>query len=715
MLSFRSQPPRRPRSGPKVVGLLGLLVGLPGLVLAYFGVLSVRSEAVVARAQFQERCEEVAADLYGELERRFAGLDQGLLRGVSRAGDAWVDPTATGDALVAALPDVEGLLVLDGNGSILYPPPNAISLEDATFRRIGDVDRSFMGESFRLGEDAEIRGDDPAAAAAAYAASVPGIPGDRGKALAMNAWARALLKDGRPGEARAVWQGITRDHPGEQDWNGFPLATLARYQIGLSYLQQGELVPSARAFSDLLADQMRRPWSYGGFAEGVIARKLLLHLDSGRLVEALPPGERPDLDAARAHFAEASRRQRDQAATLALLPVLREDRATSEDARVQYSRDDVGDVRILTARVRWSAPGVKRLFIFTLDEGRLLGRLRDLIAGAARVNPEIRISLVDSREGPLPLRSSGEGALYSLEPWVAGMMLVVGRGDPSKVDAQLARARGVRVGMVAAFTLLILFGAGVTARAVLREMDIARLRTDFVSNVSHELRTPITTIRLMGEMLAMGAVPTEEKRREYYQTIVTESERLSRLINNVLDFARLEEGRKKFRFALADVGECVRQVARTTADYLHGEGFEFEVEVAPDLPRLWFDSDAIVQALVNLLTNAVKYSRRERRVRLTARRERSTVVLAVRDRGEGIDPKDLKHIFEKFYRGGDALTRETRGAGLGLSIVRAIVDAHGGKVRVESRPGQGSTFSIVLPVRKEPPADLPTPPEEQVA
>ena len=252
--------------------------------------------------------------------------------------------------------------------------------------------------------------------------------------------------------------------------------------------------------------------------------------------------------------------------------------------------------------------------------------------------------------------------------------------------------------MIAGLLVIIIVGILVIGRAVSREMEIARLKSDFVSNVSHELRTPLTTIRIMAEMLALGAVPAGPKQEEYFRNIVSESERLSRLINNVLDFARIEEGRKKFSFGMGDIGDAVYEVERITGDYVRSEGFTLSCEVADDLPPTAFDRDAVIQALINLMSNAVKYSGEDKRIEMGARIERDSITLSVRDHGPGIDERDVPHLFEKFYRGGDHMTREVRGAGLGLSIVHHIVSAHGGRMQVQSKLGEGSTFEMILPV-----------------
>jgi signal transduction histidine kinase len=309
--------------------------------------------------------------------------------------------------------------------------------------------------------------------------------------------------------------------------------------------------------------------------------------------------------------------------------------------------------------------------------------------------------LMDLRVDPRGGAALGE-AVRDLDPWLPGHSLVVDVGAGG-LDRGRSQARWTRSAVILALLVAILSGIVVIARGVSREVEIARLKSDFVSNVSHELRTPLTTIRIMAEMLALGAVPSGEKQAQYHKNIVSEAERLTRLINNVLDFARIEEGRKKFQFGMGDVGDAVFEVERIVGEYARKEGFELSVAVADDLPATAFDRDAIVQALINLVSNAVNYSRDDKRVEVGARTERDSIVLWVQDHGPGIDARDLPHLFEKFYRAGSHLTREVGGTGLGLSIVKHIVEAHGGRVSVQSRLGEGSRFEVELPVQD--PAD----------
>jgi signal transduction histidine kinase len=232
---------------------------------------------------------------------------------------------------------------------------------------------------------------------------------------------------------------------------------------------------------------------------------------------------------------------------------------------------------------------------------------------------------------------------------------------------------------------------------VSKEMSLARLKSDFVSNVSHELRTPLALIRLYAETLEMGRLNSQQKHQEYYQIIRKESERLSALINNILDFSRIEAGRKEYDFRETDLRELVRTTLDSYRYQIEEQGFIFEEKIE-SVPPLRVDREAMARSLVNLVNNALKYSADKKYLEVNLYRENGLVNLEVIDHGIGIPRQEQNKIFEKFYRVGDPLVHNTRGSGLGLSLVRHIVQAHGGQVSVDSIPGQGSKFTIVLPV-----------------
>jgi signal transduction histidine kinase len=249
----------------------------------------------------------------------------------------------------------------------------------------------------------------------------------------------------------------------------------------------------------------------------------------------------------------------------------------------------------------------------------------------------------------------------------------------------------------------LMLGAGLylVYTNVRREAHLSRLKSDFVANVSHELKTPLALIRLFAETLELGRVPTEDKARQYYRVINKESQRLTQLINNILDFSRIEAGRKEYRFAPTNVGRIVNEVLEAYRFQIEQQGFELKVEVEPDLPEVEADSEALGQALLNLVNNAIKYSRETRSITLAVRRAGDRLAISVTDKGIGVPKAEQRKIFEKFYRGEASLVHETKGSGLGLSLVEHIMEAHGGSVEIDSTPGKGSTFTLLLPLTQK--------------
>lgn len=255
--------------------------------------------------------------------------------------------------------------------------------------------------------------------------------------------------------------------------------------------------------------------------------------------------------------------------------------------------------------------------------------------------------------------------------------------------------------ILASLSILLITGLFFTYRGVSSTVELAKLKSDIVSNVSHELRTPLALIRLYAETLELGRIPTEEKKLEYYRIVRKESERLTALINNILDFSRIEAGKKEYEFRETDLPSLVRDTLESYRYQIEQNGFHYEEHISNDLPPVKVDREAIARSLLNLVNNAIKYSSSEKYLAVSLYRESGSVKLDVVDHGIGIPRAEQGRIFDKFYRVCDPLHHESKGSGLGLSLVLHIVRAHGGEIAVESTPGKGSKFSIVLPLDPE--------------
>jgi len=316
------------------------------------------------------------------------------------------------------------------------------------------------------------------------------------------------------------------------------------------------------------------------------------------------------------------------------------------------------------------------------------------------------VMMLTSRDDVTPLATSSnynggkpevQRAMMDVFP---GLMLGI-RYRGTTISALSARFLRTNYLVLGGLSLLMAGGIFLSYRNINREMALAKLKSDFVSNVSHELRTPLSSIRLFAETLEMGRLKSPEKAQEYYRIIRKESERLTALINNILDFARIEAGRKEYDFRETDIGELVRNTLDSCRFQFEQQGFTCEERIEPDLPKLRVDREAIERSVLNLVNNAVKYSSNEKFLKVDAYRSNGSVKIEVIDHGIGIPCSDHQKIFEKFYRASDPLVHNTKGSGLGLSLVKHVVEAHGGEVGVSSDPGHGSKFTITLPVEAQ--------------
>jgi signal transduction histidine kinase len=295
---------------------------------------------------------------------------------------------------------------------------------------------------------------------------------------------------------------------------------------------------------------------------------------------------------------------------------------------------------------------------------------------------------------------------------VPGFRVEVALANPDQYYAR-QRARTLVFGLLIALSAVtVLIGFVAAWRAFLRQKHLSEMKSNFVSSVSHELRAPIASVRLMAEELDDLDGSDREKSRGYHKFIVQECRRLSSLIENVLDFSRIEQNRKRFEFEPTDLSALTQAVVRLMEAYGAERKVGVRLVISGEPMPVELDGQALQQVLVNLLDNAIKHSPAQSTVvvgleypalmadNTAPQQTAETVRIYVEDSGEGIPAEDHERIFERFYRRGSELRRETQGVGLGLAIVKFITEAHGGKVTVRSALGQGSRFTIELPVNR---------------
>jgi two-component system phosphate regulon sensor histidine kinase PhoR len=249
--------------------------------------------------------------------------------------------------------------------------------------------------------------------------------------------------------------------------------------------------------------------------------------------------------------------------------------------------------------------------------------------------------------------------------------------------------------------VILLLGAWFVFKNIRKQIKLNQLKTDFISNVSHEIRTPLALINMYSETLEMGRVPSEEKKMEYYKVINTEANRLSRMVNKILNFSRIERGKREYHFTSCNLNVEIETILENYKQHFDQNGFEIQFDMDHSLPELKLDKEAIGEALINLIDNAMKYSADVKRIEIRTFFQAAQVYLEVKDYGIGIAKKDQAFVFDKFFRVTSGnLALKAKGSGIGLSIVKHIMDAHQAKVELESLEGKGSSFTLIFPVNK---------------
>lgn len=249
--------------------------------------------------------------------------------------------------------------------------------------------------------------------------------------------------------------------------------------------------------------------------------------------------------------------------------------------------------------------------------------------------------------------------------------------------------------------VILTFGAVIMVRAVAHEMEILKIKSDFVSAVSHEFKTPLTSIKALIERLKEGKVKDSAKMEQYFSLISQDAERLTRLVRNILDFSKIEEGKKEYEFSKTDIGQIILQQIDNFRKDETQKKIKIHTTIPENIPRLYADEDALAQAFNNLIDNALKFSPEGKEIYIHLKAEKENVIVEFIDQGAGIPQDELNKIFDKFYQGRNALRQSVKGAGLGLTLAKHIVEAHGGRISVKSKLGQGSTFSLIFPINKD--------------
>ncbi len=562
----------------------------------------------------------------------------------------------------------DSVIVLNPDGSVAYPSPAPALRADPLETRLDWVAaRSIESQRFYSG------------AADSYAAISQSDPDASVAARAMQASVRCLLRNGAKAEAiRAIEAHFTAGRLMRGIDAQGRLIAADEQLLALTLMDRADprYLPAAARLHALVADYRSLP---------IPGPQRLFLMDE--LPTSAPPSSFPSDIAAPSSFPTHTAKV-GQALSPANPPAEPPDfpthaaeRLAAQFLEAQLPRASTGALEPAGLPDLWKLGRPSGRAIALFHTATVLAAMRNLTGGSQSVFN------VASPAGTSSDRWTSIGPRFPgwriTDPFVAGA-----------VSVSPGPSRYLWIALLA--IALVALAALAAAQALRRQWRLARLKTDLVAAVSHELKTPLASVRLLVETLLEDERPVG-RTREYLEMIARENLRLSRLIGNFLTFSRLERNLRKFDIRDVSPARLVEAVVESAEDRLRAPDCRFEVQVAPDLPPVRADEDALVTVLLNLLDNAWKYTPGEKRIALRASCQNGHVVFSVADNGIGVAPRERKKIFRRFYQVDRRLARASGGCGLGLSIVDFIVRAHGGVVEVESQPGKGSTFSVVMP------------------
>lgn len=688
-------------------------IGLPSLFLAYLAFRGIQNDRALVEKNRLDEHRRLSGLITREVDENISKVEQTLLDTIAdRRGDSQPAFISSLESFKQQYSLVEEVFLFENLKRIHFPAAKLLFLPDGSMNPFSTSDwPTSLAGKMQISEQMEFQQKKYQKALAAYQQAFDQASDVQMKGKLLNAIARVQKKSELFQNAIKSYETMALNYSQVRIADGIPLGLAARFELGSLFLTIQDSSRSIETFFDLYKALISREWTLEKAQYEFFARNIENSIDDTFSKGPLDSKLQSYKNTFQA-LAEEEKKQRERTERLLSF----QESAAELEAKIAKDLSESDSVKRLSLEIRRHyylvslldpAPGdgyraneIWGLLFspdFLRDNVLHPALRRQVLSGetAWTIKGNDGRPILTSENAPsgaATVRTNFEG---NFPNWT----LEFYQQNPRLLETFLTSRRGLYFYMFLLIAGILVFGLILTVRTVTRELELAKMKSDFVSTISHEFKSPLTSIRQLAEMLQTGRVPSEERRQEYYDVLLEQSERLTLLTDNVLNLARIEEGRKEYQFEKVDMAALLREIVTTIQDRVRHEGFFIEVKLEEPLPSVMADRTAIIQAVTNLMDNAIKYSDKEKKIKVSSFAEDQKLVITVKDFGVGIKKEEIDKVFERFYRGGDELTRTVKGSGLGLTLVKEIIEAHRGHVQVESEPGQGSTFSIRLPLR----------------
>ena len=679
-------------------------VGLPSLILGYLAFRGIQNDQALLEKKNREELLLTLNSIQNTVEEKITSIENSFQTELVKCQNSIMACQRLNEFVVNE-PLIEALFVFDQNRQIYFPEKSTLYVKDGDLS-VSDLEENetALKEIFDSAQRSEFQDQNYKRALLFYRQYFDKSSSPYGKAAGLNAIARVQKKLNLTEDALQTYRQIKDKFIRIRSSTGFPLGIVSSLEMAELYSTDRQTVSAAEILTELYKDVVNKEWALERSQYVFISNRITTSLSEMFKDTASNEKIDPFKDAFE-KIQNSERRQKILTERLLLFQNL--DKAEIEGHKNLNKRFSI----VKSKDFFCVSPLIEQIdlngndryscgFLFSADF-----LIHNIFKEAVEQHVKTdQINWIISKNNGEPLlggKDLSKGAMTlsgnvidDLPLW----RLELFRRDVRLYESIFSFSRGLYFYMFILIGGILIFGFILTVRTFSHELELARLKSDFVSTISHEFKSPLTAIRQLSEMLQEGRIPSEERRQQYYDVLVEQSDRLSHLTENVLSFAKMEEGKKKFIFESTDIHHLLDEIVSAAGDRVHHDDFDLSLDIDRPLPSIKIDREAVTQAVNNLIDNAIKYSGSSNKVFIKGYKKDAWIVISVQDFGMGIKKEEIDKIFGRFYRGGDELTRTVKGSGLGLTLVKQIIDAHKGTIDVESEIGAGSTFVVKLPI-----------------
>jgi len=687
----------------KIIIYYAVAIVFPSIILGILAYRGVKNDQALVEREQRRAFQESGQKINDTVNAYLKLIENNFIKVMDSTGvpdEIMFYDTALASS-VTEFPVIEGVFYLSENNEVsvlnnnfLYLPDNFKGLRP---RMISEQFENILNR----GWDLEFRQKEYSKAIKHYKNALPVVRSVQGQGEIYNSIARIQKKIGKPEEAFKTYDTLLISYTDVYIQGNIPLGMVALLESGLLYLEIHDTVNCLETINSLLIQFKDSRWSINYPLYFNILSKIkdvinLLENDGGSAVALIQKSK--------SLLKSVSVLERRTAYLLAVTDaaglIQSAQTSNADNLNKRYLFDSEGNsyfvfLSSLQTHGQWGliykqdyllqdilTAYIKEIAGKSVFHWEIVNNYDDVLLGSENI-------ITDANPVKIPFSSSLPKWTLVIYPESGGVFL-----------SFIKTRDGIFFYIFLLIVIILACGLFFTLFTVNNELRLMRMKSNFITTVSHEFRSPLTLIRQMAEMLDSGRVANQERQQKYYSAMVQESERLSHLIDNILDFSKMEAGQKKLSFEKGNLAELVEEMAISYQHNMMDKGFRINYILPEPIADCVFDKEAIKQVVQNLIDNSCKYSGNSKIIDVEVTQADSGVAISVKDYGIGINKDEQDKIFSRFYRAGDELTQKVKGSGIGLTIVKQLVEAHKGMVKLKSEPGKGSVFKIVLPLNK---------------